>query len=205
MKTKIYVFDLGNVIVEPMNVKMLYEMLETNISYDEFLEFFNNDKSAIDAHKGLISDDEHIKKVIEFTGSKKSINEYKRIFTGPIRNELFKDCIDIIEKLKRHGNKVCLLSNLRKIDFDWFCKVYDVSKFNDLFLSYEMHLCKPDLIIYQEMIKKLNINPDQIYFFDDNKKNVEAAKQCGINAYCVTGKTIKYIFENIVQIDNRKL
>ena len=34
MKTKIYVFDLGNVIVEPMNVKMLYEMLETNISYD---------------------------------------------------------------------------------------------------------------------------------------------------------------------------
>ena len=30
---KIFVFDLGNVIVKPMNVKKLYEMLECKVSF----------------------------------------------------------------------------------------------------------------------------------------------------------------------------
>ena len=56
----VYVFDLGNVIISPMNTKLLYEMLEMQVSYDQFLKFFTKSKSSIDAHKGLISDDENI-------------------------------------------------------------------------------------------------------------------------------------------------
>jgi len=51
------IFDLGNVIVIPMNVKLLYEKLECKVSYEEFINFFKTDKSVIDAHMGLISDD----------------------------------------------------------------------------------------------------------------------------------------------------
>ena len=37
---RIFVFDLGNVIVIPMNVKLLYEKLECKVSYEEFINFF---------------------------------------------------------------------------------------------------------------------------------------------------------------------
>lgn len=201
MKNKIYVFDLGNVIVVPMNTKLLYDKLECQVSYEEFLDFFKNDKSVIDAHAGLISDDEHISKLLEFSGSNKKIEEYKEIFCGPIRNSLYEDTVEIIDELKKKGNKVCLLSNLRKIDFEWFKTVYDVSKFDELFLSYEMHINKPNLEIYKKMINKLEVLPEQIYFFDDSKSNVEAAKQCGIQAFLVTGNTIKEVFKKQIYIN----
>ena len=197
---KVFVFDLGNVIVIPMNIKMLYEKLECEVSYEEFINFFKNDKSVIDAHMGLISDDEHIEKLLEFSKSNKTLNEYKEIYTDPIRNSLYKDTTEIIEKLKENNYKVCMLSNLRKIDFEWFCSVYDISKFDELFLSYEMKINKPDKRIYIEMIEKLKVNADQIYFFDDSKQNIDSAKEIGINAYCVTGDTIRETFEKEIKL-----
>lgn len=195
---EVYVFDLGNVMVIPMNIEMLYEKLKCKVSYGEFLTFFKYDKSVIDAHKGLISDEEHIQKLLEFAKSKKTIEEYKAIYVT-IRNGLFKDTSDIIERLKRDGKRVYLLSNLRKIDFDWFQTIYDVSKFDDLFLSYEMHINKPDKKIYEQMIQKLKIDPNLINFFDDMEENIKSAKECGIKGYCVTGKNIKEVFEKIYE------
>lgn len=87
-----------------------------------------------------------------------------------------------------------MLSNLRKIDFEWFKEQYNINNFDKLYLSYEMHLLKPDKKIYIEMIKDLNTDASNIYFFDDNQENVSCAKELGINAYCVTGENIKDIF-----------
>lgn len=188
---KIFVFDLGNVIVRPMNIHMLYEMLECKVSYEEFCEYFKKDKSVDDVHRGLISTEEHIKKILEFSGSNKTVDEYISIFTGPIRNELFEDTIKIIEELKKANKKVCMLSNLRQIDFDWFASKYDISNFDEFYLSYEMHLMKPGNEIYEKMLEDLNVLADNVYFFDDSQSNVEAAKKLGINAYCVTGDTIR--------------
>lgn len=198
---KVFVFDLGNVIVIPMNVKKLYEMLECKISYEEFRNYFKNDKSVDDIHKGVISTEEYIDKMIKFTGSNKTIDEYISIFTGPIRNGLFKDTVEIIDKLKKNNQKICMLSNLRKLDFEWFETQYDINNFDKLYLSYEMHLVKPNKDIYEEMIKDLNTEVENIYFFDDNQDNVNAAKELGINAYCVTGDSIKNVFLDEKLID----
>ena len=62
-------------------------------------------KSSIDAHKGFISDDENIQNILEFCGSPKNIEEYKKIYMGPIRKSLNEDTLDIIENL-RENNKL---------------------------------------------------------------------------------------------------
>lgn len=198
---KVFVFDLGNVIVIPMNTKKLYEMLECKISYEEFRNYFKNDKSAGDIHKGIITTEEYIDKMIEFTGSNKTRDEYISIFTGSIRNGLFKDTVEIIDKLKKNNQKICMLSNLRKLDFEWFETQYDINNFDKLYLSYEMHLVKPNKDIYEKMIKDLNTEVENIYFFDDNQENVNIAKELGINAYCVTGDSIKNVFLDEKLID----
>ena len=165
------------------------------LSADEFLSFFLYDKSVIDAHAGLISDKKHIQKLLDFSKSQKSIEEYKLIYYEA-KGVFFPATVDIIDQLIKQRKKVCLLSNLRKIDFEWFQSHFDVHKFYRLFLSYEMHLNKPDKDIYLKMIDTLQVNPNDIYFFDDIEKNVQAAKECGIQAFCVTGNTIKDIFYN---------
>lgn len=190
---KIFVFDLGNVIVRPMSVKKLYEMLECKVSFENFYEYFKGDKSSDDIHRGLISTEEYIKRILKFSGSDKNVEEFIGIFTGPIRNGLFKNTVELIDRLKKEKQKVCMLSNLRKIDFEWFSTQYDISKFDNLYLSYQMHLMKPDNEIYIKMIKDLGVSSSSIYFFDDSQVNVDAAKKLGINAYCVTGDTINKI------------
>ncbi len=188
---KIFVFDLGNVIVRPISVKKLYEMLGCKVSFESFYEYFKNDQSSDDIHRGLISTEEYVKKILEFSESDKNIEECIGIFTGPIRNGLFQNTVEMIDRLKKENKKVCILSNLRQIDFEWFSTQYDISKFDNLYLSYKMHLMKPSDEIYIEMIKDLGVSADSIYFFDDSQANVDTAQRLGINAYCVTGDTIK--------------
>lgn len=188
---RIFVFDLGNVIVRPMSIEKLYEMLECKVSYEEFSNYFKKDKSADKIHKGLIKTKEYVEKILEFSGSNKTFEEYVSIFTGPVRNGLFKDTVEIIDKLKMDNQKVCMLSNLRELDFNWFSTQYDVSKFDRLYLSYEMQMLKPNSEIYEEMIKDLSVSANSIYFFDDSQVNIDSAKKLGIQAYCVTGDTIK--------------
>ena len=50
------------------------------------------------------------------------------------------------------------------------------------------------------MIDALDCEADNIIFFDDNQKNVNGAKQLGIDAYQVTGENIKEIFYKIINI-----
>lgn len=188
---KIFVFDLGNVIVRPMSIKKLYEMLNCQVSFEDFYEYLKNDQSSEEIHKELISTEEYIKKILKFLESAKTMEECISIFTGPIRNGLFQNTVEIIDRLKEENKRICLLSNLRQIDFEWFSTQYDINKFDNLYLSYQMHLMKPEDKIYIEMIKDLGVSADSIYFFDDNQANVDTAKRLGIKAYCVTGNTIK--------------
>ena len=60
---KIFVFDLGNVIVRPMSIKKLYEKLNCQVSFEDFYEYLKNDQSSEEIHKGLISTEEYIKKI----------------------------------------------------------------------------------------------------------------------------------------------
>ena len=47
---------------------------------------------------------------------------------------------------------------------------------------------------------QVDVENDEIIFFDDNEKNVNGAKLLGINAYQATGKNIKEVFEKIINM-----
>ncbi len=51
--------------------------------------------------------------------------------------------------------------------------------FNQVFLSYQMGLWKPDTEIYKVVSEKINILPENILFLDDNLKNIESAAKFG--------------------------
>jgi len=46
---------------------------------------------------------------------------------------------------------------------------------------------KPDLEVFEYVIRDLDVPPERIAFFDDTSVNVEAARQVGIIAYEVDG------------------
>lgn len=193
---KYFVFDLGGVLSVPMVSKKLYEQLEWKVSYDEFLDKFNNSAESIKVHKGEISTKEFFEYLKRYMNDNITLEEFKNIYVN--NNEFFNDTIETIKKLKNLGYKVYLLSNLKEIDYEKFIKHFDVSIFDEMFLSFKLDMLKPNDDIYQYVINKLNANPENIYFFDDNKENVDGAIRNGINAYLVTGETVKKVVEGIL-------
>ena len=193
---KYFVFDLGGVLSVPMVSKKLYGQIKWKVSYDEFLDKFNNSAESIKVHKGEISTKEFFEYLKRYMNDNITLEEFKNIYVN--NNEFFNDTIETIKKLKNLGYKVYLLSNLKEIDYEKFIKHFDVSIFDEMFLSFKLDMLKPNDDIYQYVINKLNANPENIYFFDDNKENVDGAIRNGINAYQVTGETVKKVVEGIL-------
>lgn len=193
---KYFAFDLGGVIVKPMNLETIYKSFRWKISFEEFLQKFTSSEEAIALHKGLMTTEEYFSYLTQFITDNLSFSNFLESYKKS-KQGVYENVLSLLKKLKSSGNKVYLLSNIRKLDFDIFKVNYDITLFDELFLSYDLALLKPSKEIYEYVITKLNTSPENIYFFDDNIRNVEEANACGINAYQVTGENINDIFKKI--------
>ena len=196
---RIFLFDLGNVLAKSLDDYYLYNKLNCKIPYNEFLQYWWSDDLVLKAHMGLATDDEHVEALLKFCKSDLSINQFYEIYNS-LDNSLYDETLEIINELKNKGYKVGLLSNLRLMDYKRYEEQIKKINFDYLFLSYEIKCIKPSSDIYLQVIDALDCEADNIIFFDDNQKNVNGARQLGINAYQVTGENIKEIFYKIINI-----
>ena len=98
---------------------------------------------------------------------------------------------------------VYLLSNTNSIHWDYVCKNafnyrgFRVSDyFEETFLSYEMHLAKPDKAIFEKVLQDANLLPEETLFIDDSEANCKAAEEVGIHAHHYhIGDDLSKIFE----------
>ena len=95
---KYFVFDLGGVLSVPMVSKKLYEQIEWKVSYDKFLDKFNNSAESIKVHKGEISTKEFFEYLKRYMNDNITLEEFKNIYVN--NNEFFNDTIETIKKLK---------------------------------------------------------------------------------------------------------
>lgn len=193
---KIFLFDLGNVLAKRLDDYDLYKKLNCKITYDKFLQYWWCDDLVIKAHRGLITDDEHVEALLDFCKSDLSIPAFYEIYNN-MDKSLYKDTVAIINELKNRGYKVGLLSNLRLMDYKRYEEQIKKIKLDYIFLSYKIGFLKPYKEIYEFVIKECKCNPSDIIFFDDNIKNVNGAKECAINAFLATGENIQEIFDKI--------
>ena len=98
---------------------------------------------------------------------------------------------------------VYLLSNTNSIHWDYVCKNafnYRGFRVNDYFektfLSFEMHLAKPDKAIFEKMLEDANLLAEETLFIDDLEANCKAAEEVGIHAHHYhIGDDLSKIFE----------
>lgn len=197
---KVFLFDLGNVLVKPVDSHELYLKLNCKIAYEQFSQYWSENDLVIKAHEGLVSDEAHIEDLLKYCKSDLSIDDFYEIYNS-LDNSLYNDTVKIIRNLKSRNYKVGLLSNLRLMDYNRYRNKLNDLGFDYMFLSYEMKCIKPSTDIYEKVINTVGIKAQNIIFFDDDAKNVQGALKKGINAYLVTGNNIKEFFTNHSFID----
>ena len=64
------------------------------------------------------------------------------------------------------------------------------------FISYQMKLLKPSPAIFEEMIRRSGMRPEETLFIDDGARNANTAHELGFKVYCPTTNSLfGHIFE----------
>ena len=116
--------------------------------------------------------------------------------------EIPREKLELILEL-RSKYMVYLLSNTNAIHWDYVCKnAFNYrgfrmeDYFEETFLSFEMHLAKPNKAIFEKVLSEANLLPEETLFIDDSEANCKAAEEVGIHAHHYhIGDDLSKIFE----------
>ncbi|MGN1136146.1 MAG: HAD family hydrolase [Oscillospiraceae bacterium] len=93
-----------------------------------------------------------------------------------------------LRELKANGHNIYLLSNYPKFMFEEHSKRWDFLKYTDgRVVSHEYHVMKPDPVIYNILLQKYGLAPEESVFLDDREVNIKGAQDCGIKGILFTG------------------
>jgi putative hydrolase of the HAD superfamily len=171
---KYIIFDIDGVLAQATD--SVDEILEKNqLTIEEFFDNWGDSKSVHQFETGQISQE-----VFSRLRSEELVNTIlpKTIIEilSARKSSLFPGVEQLLLKLQKANYKMACLSNTNilhwsniegKTIFDrYFCRQ---------FLSFELGMLKPDQEIYQHVMMTLHCKGHEILYFDDSKKNIEAA------------------------------
>ena len=176
------IWDLGGVLLRTEDMTSRQALADRmEIPREKLEDMVFDNESGDRAQLGEISVDEHWENIRQQLGLDASgISEFRRQFWDGDRLDVA--LVDYIRRLR--GNyKTGLLSNafsdLRQI-------VTAMLNFSDAFdemvISAEVHMMKPDPRIYQYALQKLGVAAQEAVFIDDIRLNVEGARSQGLHA-----------------------
>jgi putative hydrolase of the HAD superfamily len=91
--------------------------------------------------------------------------------------------VSVIRRLRASGYICCLASSQERHRSEYMTTMMGFSEiFDRLFFSHALGVAKPDPAFFRLVTKRLNMNGEQLLFWDDDAQNIEAARRCGWNA-----------------------
>ena len=209
---KHFIFDFGGVMINKTFVlKNLFSIIEADLNIelskkegDPYIK-----KLRRQATSGVVSSREFLDKLFEryknnsnysstaLPPKKINVEYYLELWFNLYSQltNLSSEMELIIERLHKAGYVVSLMSNT----FDIHAKSNQLKGFFDIFdnifLSNEIGLIKPDLDKYKHVLQKLDAKPKQCVFIDDKLRNLIPARELGITV-------IK--FESIAEMNKNK-
>ena len=89
--------------------------------------------------------------------------------------------LKFIRKEKKNGSKIAVLSNVAQYSFDrFFIRQEQADFFDEVVLSGNEGVSKPDARIFEIACERLGENPENCVFVDDLLENALAAKNLGM-------------------------
>ncbi|MFC4873572.1 HAD family hydrolase [Negadavirga shengliensis] len=198
------IFDLGNVIYD-IDYQLTFDKLNSRLPEHEHekIKEFMVSTHHFDLETGKINEEAFRNGVRAFFGQ-----EWEDGWIDEVWNSLLVDIplerLDLLLSLKSKY-KLYMLSNTNAIHFKVVEEVFRKkipghwpALFDRLFLSHEMGLRKPDMAIYQQVVKEIGAEPSQCLFFDDLEENLKGAKDAGLQTFHINHpKALIRFFENV--------
>lgn len=180
---KSIIFDIGMVLADYNWPKYLETFSYDEKTYQAVANAVFLSPTWIECDRGVLSDRELLSAFISNAPDyEKEIREVYATVGGCIKQ--YDYAIPWIQDLKSKGLQIYALSNYGERMFAQTGKELNFLELMDgALISYQDHLIKPDPRIYQTILDRYHLIPEETVFFDDNADNVRAAANLGIIAF----------------------
>lgn len=179
-KIRAVIFDLGGVLVRTEDRSPRAELAHRlGMTYDDLSHLIFESESARLATLGKRSTDEHWESIREALGL--SLDDFPSVRAGFWGGDVLDTSLmDYIRSLRTRF-KTGLLSNawdnLRRVISD----TWEIAEaFDDIVISAEVGISKPDPGIYKLAVQRLGVLPEEAVFVDDFPHNIGAAQEAGL-------------------------
>ncbi len=183
---KLFVFDLGNVILPFEHHQIAVKLHEASLIKDRFTPddifryLFDHQKGFVNAYEeGLISSRDFFKKLKERYKLELEPEDFKEIW-----NDIFEEdagVSEIILYLKEKGYPIFLLSNTNELHFSYVMERYPIiHHFDEWILSFEVGAKKPQEKIYDVIFERRSLERHEVLYIDDIPDYIRAAAGYGI-------------------------
>lgn len=191
IKKNILLLDLGGVIINIDYLKTI-EAFET-LGLHNAAQFYSQQQQTqlFDQFEcGKISTQRFINELLHFLPPRTSPNKVVEAWNAMILDFP----IERLNQLKtlKEKHPIYLLSNTNEIHMQAVRRSLKnvtneplESFFNQVFLSHEIGLRKPNANVFDFVCEKINCSKEQVFFIDDSIQHVEGAKQVGIQSHCL--------------------
>ncbi len=183
MSIKAVIFDLGGVLVRTEDRAPRTSLgLRFGKTYSEMDQIVFGTPSSKKAGRGEVTAREHMQNVmrsLDLPETDEAIADFHAKFFGG--DEVDYAMIEEIDAL-RPQYRTAILSNawddLRGLLFERWKIAY---AFDEIFISAEMGVSKPDPKIYKMVLEALDLPAEETIFIDDFLHNIEAARKLGMH------------------------
>lgn len=174
---------MGGVLIDYNPEKIAYEYFDRETAEIALRELFRN-KLWADKDRGIITPDE----IWEIIKDKIPVHAHTLV-NDMLHNYYpymppFEKMYDLIKELKEKGYGIYLLSNASD-DFHIQRKTIPaLSLFDGCLISADYKLLKPEKEIYLALFEKFSLVPEECFFIDDVRKNIDGALNAGMKGHC---------------------
>jgi len=189
-KIETIIFDFGGVIIDidpELTMKEFGKLGARKLDAEHMNEFVSNIIRKFE--KGILTPESFRRRASEFLDIKVSDQEFDDAWNA-LLYDIPQKRIKAIEDAKKHY-QIFLLSNSNEIHYDLYVRDlqlrFGYHEFDELFdksyFSFDMHLAKPDSLVYEFILNQHDLDPSKTLFIDDNKENIIPAQKLGMCTY----------------------
>lgn len=172
------IFDLGNVLADLGNPP---REMGLDISEGEFWDLWLSSTTVRSFENGDMAESGFLQRFAAELGLEDSTEKFRQRFLR-WRLTIYPGVVDAILAL-RSAFDTALLSNTNPIHWNMVREQEAFEQlFDRIFLSYEIGQSKPERVVFEHVLDRVDQRPEDIRFLDDSEANVAAARQVGIIA-----------------------
>ena len=183
---RVVLFDVGGVLVELSGVPLLLGLMDNRVSVEDLLVMWLKSPAVRSFERGQTTPEMFAEQLIKEIGlpisDRQFIADFTRWPTG-----LFPGALELVRRVPASYLRATLCNTNvlhwpRLMD-----EMMLANAFDHHFASHLIGRIKPDEDAFQHVMDTLNCEASAILFLDDNRLNVEAARNLGIRAVQVKG------------------